>query len=1181
MASVLSSSELRAQPEACSHQEELYREAKQALHQYVEELAHSDPSLAICYSHRFTKRSFTRHEAHQLLAAGVPLREILIDPPLLGGMEGVGEAIKLLKGAVELLVKGNKDEVRRRLEETSVPARVQLPNGDWIEGQHQGARTLSKGVRNNYGIKRYKMIACGKGEFHSRSVKYQGDFYNNLFHDHTGTAVYYITQDTRYTGSFSDGKRSGIGKLEKYNKTAHEFYTYFNGTWQEDQPHDGNYYAPNGIVIAHLQVGVLCESIKITDVPLQTQSTVAGVDLSSPIQEYPRDTPQTDPTDSTSFLIGGSSQSVFHRQSGLSPYPISTPIRAPQTLTYQPHPSYTSPQRTPLPADPKPRSPFPPPQPQPHPNTTSTRTPQTPFSRQPKPTPQSHLALPLRSPVDLSRPPEEACPLIARTLESPQHPLTLDESIELLTTCIAYGRERAKKLQGKQAIIVIGNTGAGKSTLVNYLSGCTLRLQSPEELPEDLDLLDDIVSVLPKSDGGTHDEIMPIGHTKTSKTFMPQIESDPEGQNTYCDCPGFLDNRGAEINIANAVNIKAALIHAANVRIVVLINYFSLKADRGRGLNDMLTICTHLFGHQDNLLKHKDSLLLGVTGAPLTWQFDRVKRWLIKDTPDIMQTLADRLFLYDPLDREIPGGWNRTQCLSNLRTLPPMENPSKIFRTVLTDTDEKKLVTLSEQMQEDIHQALETQNYTQAAERLSHLQNLTLIDHITVERLLSQISSHIHRHFQKLLDDFKTHCHFEHFSNADTLLRQLQNAHSHFPSHIDLNELTTYYQESETRYQERVAKEQRQAQELEAARGQIQQLLKLLEEQKQTTLTQLKTQEAQFNQMRREMQMQLQELRVSTQTNQQQLQQELQERLAVKEQELSLAKTLNQQEAQTQLQKEKAQLERDYQQKIKEAEATAQKELAQQQKLQATKERQMEAANQELLQKLQAIETQKVQTTTKLNQLPPIAFGKADWEKYFGPIDAEPPLPPDIDKILQGPCPIWEGKRVQDTHLLTLIPTTVNGRPLTLDSLSELIERPQGGGHATKYGYYSDYVKKELGSQSPSKASWALMTKDVIPNSRNKGYKDQKKLVRSLSSRIGLPYELPKAFEAAVSILMHHVKRGERLYTDSPLTWTRCQESVNERRWSVAIGGFAAGGLNVSYGVIGYGTHGVGVLRKF
>ena len=57
-----------------------------------------------------------------------------------------------------------------------------------------------------------------------------------------------------------------------------------------------------------------------------------------------------------------------------------------------------------------------------------------------------------------------------------------------------------------------------------------------------------------RKEGGSLEEIMPIGHSKRSTTFMPQIESGPKGV-IYCDCPGFLDNRGKEINIANAVNI--------------------------------------------------------------------------------------------------------------------------------------------------------------------------------------------------------------------------------------------------------------------------------------------------------------------------------------------------------------------------------------------------------------------------------------------------------------------------------------------------------------------------------------------------------------------------------------------------------------------------------------------------
>ena len=84
----------------------------------------------------------------------------------------------------------------------------------------------------------------------------------------------------------------------------------------------------------------------------------------------------------------------------------------------------------------------------------------------------------------------------------------------------------------------------------------------------------------------------------------------------YCDCPGFLDNRGAEINFANAVNIKHALQEDKCVKVLILINYHSLFADCARDLTDMLNICTHLFGSTANLEHFQEALLLGVTQVP-------------------------------------------------------------------------------------------------------------------------------------------------------------------------------------------------------------------------------------------------------------------------------------------------------------------------------------------------------------------------------------------------------------------------------------------------------------------------------------------------------------------------------------------------------------------------------------
>jgi hypothetical protein len=74
---------------------------------------------------------------------------------------------------------------------------------------------------------------------------------------------------------------------------------------------------------------------------------------------------------------------------------------------------------------------------------------------------------------------------------------------------------------------------------------------------------------------------------------------------------------------------------------------------------------------------------------------------------------------------------------------------------------------------------------------------------------------------------------------------------------------------------------------------------------------------------------------------------------------------------------------------------------------------------------------------------PASAFGAAEWAAYLGEVGAEPPLPAHLASLLSSPCPFWPGKRVEETHLLCLIPATVNGRPLTLMALGELVQAPK------------------------------------------------------------------------------------------------------------------------------------------
>lgn len=204
-------------------------------------------------------------------------------------------------------------------------------------------------------------------------------------------------------------------------------------------------------------------------------------------------------------------------------------------------------------------------------------------------------------------------------------------------------------------------------------------------------------------------------------------------------------------------------------------------------------------------------------------------------------------------------------------------------------------------------------------------------------------------------------------------------------------------------------------------------------------------------------------------------------------------------------------------------------------------------------------------------------FGAKKWEHFFGKVQRVP-LPLELLDILNRPCPIDPKKTVQETHLLFLLPNTVNGQPLTLNSLEALAQAPKegSGGHATKYGLLDRRLMGQFGGKTES--CWVLMLKDIMPQSRNKSFYKQCSLIPSRS--LNWTYEVPDLLEATAGIVIRFVGTGERLFSSkNPWTYTLCkQKHMRTYRW--IVGGFNGSGPYIFFTDSVNGDNGLAILRK-
>lgn len=207
--------------------------------------------------------------------------------------------------------------------------------------------------------------------------------------------------------------------------------------------------------------------------------------------------------------------------------------------------------------------------------------------------------------------------------------------------------------KNKDIVAFLGKTGAGKSTLINFINDKILKVESG-----------DIMLV------NTQDpSVMKIGTSSSSETLLPKYIS--RDKILYYDFAGFSDTRGTGISLVNACFIKNIIENAASVRLVFVVSQDEIFSERGKSFKEISDIARTIVINED--IEDFSTLIL-------------TKTTLGKSNQEIIKTLQKKLDSSTCINNWLENGRFSKMSSENLL----LEEKMEINRVIL-ETNPRRL----------------------------------------------------------------------------------------------------------------------------------------------------------------------------------------------------------------------------------------------------------------------------------------------------------------------------------------------------------------------------------------------------------------------------------------------------------------------------------------------------------
>jgi energy-coupling factor transporter ATP-binding protein EcfA2 len=252
-------------------------------------------------------------------------------------------------------------------------------------------------------------------------------------------------------------------------------------------------------------------------------------------------------------------------------------------------------------------------------------------------------------------------------------PLNVSEIQKL----VSKAQEAAVLIRDKDVVLLVGETGAGKSTTIQFLSGAKME-DAPVEISPGK-YLDHITAVGPVTNPGLKNvKSAPFSKSETRYIAPVSIQlrdilgSHETGEIILCDAPGFEDTAGPEVDIANSIGVVEALKGTNSVKILALSSFKGL-GDRAQGIQKLAHILISMIRGIENKL---DSIYYAFTKYPSKTDVNALlleRKLKIDEDPSLQSDTAFTRVLIDMIEK----------TEETVEKIDPLhDNPKKLLKKI-------------------------------------------------------------------------------------------------------------------------------------------------------------------------------------------------------------------------------------------------------------------------------------------------------------------------------------------------------------------------------------------------------------------------------------------------------------------------------------------------------------------